>query len=292
VSTTAEAGSSVLVPSSRTPSAVRRPPIVAFYSEKGGVAKTATTTGVAAVAASRGLRVRVVDLDPRATATAECGIVDPEFTVNDILYTDPENPVSAFGLAGDALLPAGEGWSPLVKVLASERALAQREADPAPHMENRLRQSFEGGVLDEVDLVLIDVPPRAGGKIVAAALNLATHVLIPITLDEDGRIGAVDATRSVERHAITSGQDIKVDAVFRSIVEGTVTNLADRIEAWILEAYGDRVLPVRVPKYNVRKVTRFACQPITSAKDPKAAAIMFAYGQLLDYLLTLEVAAR
>jgi len=143
-----------------------------------------------------------------------------------------------------------------------------------------------------VDLVVIDVPPRAGGKIVAAALTLATHVLIPITLDEDGRIGAVDATRSVERHAITSGQDIKVDAVFRSIVEGTVTNLATRIESWIVETYGGRVLPIKVPRYNVRRVTRYACQPITTAKDAHAAAITYAYGQLLDHLLTLEVAAR
>ena len=283
------------LPSARRSPGVRvrkRCPRIAIYSEKGGVGKTALMTGVAAVAARRGLVVACIDMDPRATATAEFGIVNPAFTVNDILYTDPENPVSARGLAAAALLSPSEAWPQTIKVLAAERALGKREADPTPHMEGRLALSMEGGVLDDVDLLLIDVPPRAGGKLVTAALDLATHVMIPITLDEDGRVGAVDATKSVQRHAITSGrEDLEVSLVVRNIVEGTATSLGGIVESWAIETYGEKLLPTRVPKYQVRKVSRFGCVPITDTKDAHTSDVVHGYEAVLDAMLKLEVAA-
>jgi chromosome partitioning protein len=50
----------------------------AEYSEKGGVGKTSITNGLAAVAGDRGMRVLVVDLDLRATASVELGLPIPE----------------------------------------------------------------------------------------------------------------------------------------------------------------------------------------------------------------------
>lgn len=258
---------------------------VAIYSEKGGVGKTALTVGMAAVAADRGLKVLVIDLDPRATATDELGITDPAWTVNDLLYVDPEaDPVSPRGLAADAILTPGEPWPAGLDLLAAERALGRREADPTAHMESRLALSLEG-VADRYDLVLMDVPPRAGGKLVAAALTAATSVLVPLTLDDDGRIGAADAQRSVERHAVTAGQDLAVRGVVRNIVEGTVTNLATEINRWAVETYGPLLLRTRIPRYNVRRETRFAHVPITAANTVNSRALVSAYGDVLDTLL-------
>src|SRR5262249_38445206 len=96
-------------------------PVIIIYSEKGGVGKTALTNALAAVLGQFGVRVLVIDLPPRATATDELGVIKPEFTVNDLLYADPgvaeqEDPR---GLAAQAISPAGPEWPDTVRLLAS-----------------------------------------------------------------------------------------------------------------------------------------------------------------------------
>ena len=56
------------------PRVTAEPESVAQFGEKGGTGKSSLTNGLAAVAADRGMRVVVVDVDPRATATDELGV--------------------------------------------------------------------------------------------------------------------------------------------------------------------------------------------------------------------------
>ncbi len=256
-------------------------PAVAIYSEKGGVGKTALATGLAAVAGQRGLGVLVVDLDPRATATDELGVDKPEYTVNDLLYQDPDaEPVDVRGLAAEAVSPAGKDWPESVRVLAAERALAHREADPTTGMELRLRRSLEG-VPEQlgIDLIVMDVPPRAGGKLAGAALIGATDALIPATLDEDGRVGAREARTSVRRVKTSANPELDVLGVVRNIVD-TRRRLA--------EEYVGLLLDVIIPRHVVRQETRFARVPITakSADGREARLLCSAYGAVLDHVLT------
>ncbi len=265
-------------------------PAVAIYSEKGGVGKTALATGLAAVAGQRGLGVLVVDLDPRATATDELGVDKPEYTVNDLLYQDPDaEPVDVRGLAAEAVSPAGKDWPESVRVLAAERALAHREADPTTGMELRLRRSLEG-VPEQlgIDLIVMDVPPRAGGKLAGAALIGATDALIPATLDEDGRVGAREARTSVRRVKTSANPELDVLGVVRNIVDTRRTNLAAAIEQWLAEEYVGLLLDVIIPRHVVRQETRFARVPITakSADGREARLLCSAYGAVLDHVLT------
>src|SRR4051812_5874543 len=180
------------------------PVVLAIDSEKGGVGKSGLSGGLIAVMAHHGFKVCGIDLDPRATLTAELGADDDHdgkypYTVNDLLYVDPnadpdDMPVLS-GMAAQALRPAGEAWGPNVKVLAADRALANREYDPTTGLEQRLRVSLEG-VVDEFDLVVVDFPPRAGGKLVGAGLEASTHIIFPGTLDTDGFVGIQDAKRT------------------------------------------------------------------------------------------------
>jgi chromosome partitioning protein len=252
---------------------------------------------LAAVLAAAGYDVLVIDLDPRATATAELGVVKPTFTVNDLLYVDPtdDDPPHIRGLAADAILPAGPDWPDNLYVLAAERALGHRESDPTPGIEQRLAVALDG-VADRYAAVLIDVPPRPGGKLAAAAIWAATHAVIPSTLDEDGYIGARDAITTIRRTRRTAGlQDLPLVGVLRHIVDRRRTELAVTYDAKLaadLPPYNGRSLlipDVAVPKYVVRQESRALCVPITAASSPEAMAVRNAYTRVLN-LISKEAA--
>lgn len=263
---------------------------VAEHSEKGGVGKTSVTAGLAAVAAERGLRVGVVDLDPRCTLTDEMGVDDPARTVNDIYYTDPKTarPADPAELVHDVLVPAGRAWPSEVRVLPCERDFGNREADPTTGMEFRLKRAL-WGLRDELDLVLMDVPPRAGGKIAGSALLAAGQVLIPATLTTDGYEGAREAMRSIDHFAYPGGlnEDLRISGVVRSIVPRD-SEMREIHRMWndrIVEEFGDLVLPTQIRNYAVREVSRSACAPITSAPGREAKLLVDAYSELLDHIL-------
>ncbi|WP_169814074.1 ParA family protein [Actinomadura kijaniata] len=265
--------------------------VCAQYSEKGGVGKTSTTNGLAAVAAERGMRVVVVDADPRGSATAELGITDTSQipTLNDLLaipdHGDPIDPAEA---VHDALQPAGPDWPSTVRVIAAERPLAHRETDPNP-IEGRLARALRA--LDgEVDLVLCDTPPRPAGKLVAAVLTAADTVLIPSSLTTDGYEGVVHARRSLRLSRQGANPDLRYSGIVRTIVprEHDRRAIHDRIEADLFEQWPDEVLDVQLTEYAVREEARYACVPLTLAGGQYAKLLLTAYGQLLDHVLSGE----
>lgn len=246
------------------------PVVLAIDSEKGGVGKSGLAGGLIAVMAASGRHVLGIDLDPRATLTEELGAEEGDYSVNDLLYedreTDPDELPELSGLAAQALRTASEAWGDNVRVLAAERALANRETDnTTPDLEHRLRISLEG-VAEQFDLVVIDLPPRAGGKLVGAGLVAATHVLFPGTLNADGLIGVRDAMRTYKFMARTNPNKLRKVGVLRNIVEPR-TKLAKYYDDQFTEEFGQEVLDVAVPKRVIRQEARGACVPITAAAD-------------------------
>ncbi len=259
------------------------PRIVAIDSEKGGVGKTALTAGLAAVAGAAGLRTLAIDLDPRATLTEELDALSTgSYTVNDLLYVDPDSePVPLRGLAADAIRPSGPAWPDSVMVLAAERSLGWRETDTStPNLEHRLRVSLDG-VAERFDLVVLDLPPRAGGRLVGSGLLAATHVLLPATLDEDGYIGARDALRTIGITAETDPSPAVVAGLVRNVVDRE-TQLARMYDDKLRAEYPDLLLDVAVPKRVIRQEARTACVPITTATSPQTRSLIAAYTLVLN----------
>ncbi len=263
--------------------------LLAIDSEKGGVGKSSLAGGLIAVMAAAGYEVLAVDLDPRATLTAELDAAAPEGdtempSVNDPLYEDQEVDPSELpelrGLASQAVRPAGAHWGERVRVLAAERALAHRESDLAtPNIEHRLALSLEG-FKRQFRLVVIDLPPRAGGKLVGAGLLAATHVLFPGTLDEDGLIGVQDARKTAWRISRAHPSTLRQVGVLRNMVEPR-TRLAELSDRRFTEEFDD-VLDVVVPKRIVRREARTACVPITTATTRDARDLVNAYTAVLN----------
>ncbi|MGX1841183.1 ParA family protein [Streptomyces diastaticus] len=262
---------------------------IAEVSEKGGVGKTSVTSGMAAVAAEWGLRVGVADLDPRCTLTDEMGITDPERSVNDIFYTDSQQrPRDPAEIAREVLVRAGPAWPSNVFVLPCIREFGNRETDPATGMEFRLKRAL-WGLREDLDLVLMDVPPRPGGKIAGAALIATRKVVIPATLTNDGWSGAVEAIKTIEHFNTPGGlnEDLELSCIVRSIVprDGEMRQIHYDWQNRLLEDFGDLVLPTVLKNYAVREVARTACAPITAAPGREAKLLVSAYGEILTHAL-------
>ncbi|MER6433211.1 ParA family protein [Streptomyces sp900105245] len=256
--------------------------VLAVYSEKGGVGKSALSAGLVAAARRRKLDVIAGDLDPRGTFTSELGISDedaPAFSMNDLLALDPQGET---GLAAEAFAEAGGAWSG-VRVIAAERALANRETDNvAVGLEFRLRLGLKGVVGPE-NVGILDLPPRAGGKLVTSALVAATDVIIPATLDEDGRIGAKEALATIKLvKDLGMNPDLRIVGIVPSIVPGGRNTLKDAIGKYLADTYGPLYRDdLAIPRHSVRQQTRFACVPITDAPGREAAALSEVYDQIL-----------
>lgn len=266
-------------------------PVVAVYSEKGGVGKSATAAGLTGCAAYNGLRVLAIDLDPRRSLTeeldAEAGPDD--LTVNDILWADPnkdpaESPIR--GAARQVMRQAGEAWGPNVWVIPAERALSNRESDnETPNLEMRLALSLMDDALEGIDLVVIDVPPRAGGRLVRSGLFAANQVLYPVTLDEDGFIGVRDAKHSLKQIAPTHPfGTLREVGILRNIVEKR-TQVGELYDQKVQEEFEGEVLDVVVPKRSIRQESRIARVPITAAaSSPAGMAVIGGYTGVLNHI--------
>ncbi|MFF3720541.1 ParA family protein [Streptomyces prasinus] len=269
--------------------AEHEPDIVAEVSEKGGVGKTSLTAGLIAVAAELGLRVGGVDLDPRSTLTDELGIIDPELSVNDVYYVDPDKPPrDPAQIARDAFVPAGKDWPSNVWVLPCIRKFGNRETDATTGMEFRLKRAL-WGLRDLVDVLFLDVPPRAGGKIVGSALIATKKVLIPATLSDDGHDGAVEAMTSIRHYTAPGGlnEGLEISGIVRSIVPrgDSYRQIHQDWSDRLVEDFGDLVLPTLIKNYAIREVCRTGSMPITAAPGREAKILQGVYREILFHTL-------
>ena len=286
------------------------PVVLLIISEKGGVGKSALAVALVTVAALFGLEVRLVDLDPRASASNELNIyidkpekgdipddaVRPEFSVNDLLYVSPEqiksddyDPASQRGAAADVFVHAGPAWPRNIQVLAAERALGNRETDTSDGLEYRLKASLEGDALTGVDLVVIDSPPRPGGPLVSSGIIAATHALVPTTLDRDGFGGVGPALRTTR---ITRSSrylaELPVIGILRNIVDPHRTSIEDETDDDLHVHYNNLLLhDVAVPRYSIRRESRAAQVPFTMSRQDSALYLKRAYLGVLN-----EIAKR
>ena len=85
------------------------PYVIAIYHQKGGVGKTTTTLALGASFMERGIRTLMVDLDPQANLTFNCGL-DPKnipCSIAEVLTgaASPAQAVMASNLPGLDIIP-------------------------------------------------------------------------------------------------------------------------------------------------------------------------------------------
>lgn len=145
-------------------------------SLKGGAGKTKTATNIAAELAARDHRVLLIDLDPQASATADCG-ADPQlgFSIGELINTPPPyDPPALEAILIETEVPnltvAPAIYQPL------DAAEAAMSSQPGGTMQ--VRKKLVEPLRESYDWIIIDTPPRLGA-LTAAAIH-ASDYSVPV----------------------------------------------------------------------------------------------------------------
>lgn len=147
--------------------------IVAVANPKGGTGKSTTSANLAAVAAQRGFRPLLIDLDPQGSSTYLSGIedVDEKSSAGAMFQDEPVSPsdLALTTLYGYDVVPAGPA------LIQAEDWLAR-----AIMGDQRLRLLFkrDENLLNKYDFIVVDTAGYKG-RLLNSTLLACTDVLIP-----------------------------------------------------------------------------------------------------------------
>ena len=145
--------------------------IITLANQKGGVAKTTTSSALAAGLTNRGNRVLAVDLDPQSNFSLSCGVdlLSFEQTIYDVFKGDADvmSAIVETSLGYD-LLPGG------LSLAAADMEFTQLGR------EKMLSKALS--MVSGYDYIIIDTPPTLG-ILTANALMASNYLIIPMAAD-------------------------------------------------------------------------------------------------------------
>lgn len=221
---------------------------------KGGVAKTTSAVALAQGLSMRGHKVLLVDLDPQGSATTLFGVlpdaeVDGDQTALPLFAGDQDN-------LNYAIRPTY--WPNVDLVCAAPLLFSAEFLLPARQMKDKGLEFWR--VLDrgldqarlEYDVIIIDTPP-ALSYVTINALMAADGVIQPLppsALDFASSAQFWDLFSDLCHQLIgNSGGDKHFEFIDILLSRVEANDAASSVvRQWILEAYGDKVLPIEIPK--------------------------------------------
>lgn len=233
--------------------------VIAVGNFKGGVTKTTTTACIAQALTLKGQKVLIVDSDPQGSlselfAVSAYGIIDDEMTLGPVLMDETGESslrpaIQKTYWDGIDIIPAN------TNLYAAEFSLPARQvSDGRFKFWDVLNVALEE-VRDEYDVILIDTPP-ALSYLTINAFMASDALLVPLppnNLDFASSTRFWNLFSDLSSSLMESvGLTKKFD--FINILLSKVDTAdapSSMVREWIQATYGDKVLPVEVPKTTV-----------------------------------------
>ena len=179
------------------------PSIITVANEKGGVGKTTTVVNLAAVFASMGRSVLVVDNDPQGNSTTLLGVERTELGLKTLgqamLNKAPcDDYIVATNIEGVSLLA---GTPELRKVIS--------ELGTGHWQDKLLKKVFETEKLDEYEFVLIDTHGSVD-CLLKSSLAVSHYYLIPLFPEPDSARGLFDLLETISDVREASNQRLSL----------------------------------------------------------------------------------
>lgn len=196
---------------------------IAIVNQKGGTGKTTTVVNLGRAFQQIGKKVLLIDLDAQANLTYSLGIIEPIFTIADLLLQNEDSASVILDVNGLDLLP-------------SNNFLAEKEF-------TFIKEGYSFDILKQhifslkslYDVILIDCPPNVS-FMTAAALTASDDVLIPMQMDALSIQGLNQIMYTVDEIVHTLNPDLGILGVLPVMVDKRKT-LTSEAHSFIHENY-------------------------------------------------------
>lgn len=254
----------------------------AVANQKGGVGKTTTAVALAGLAASRGKRVLLVDLDPHGSLTSYFRL-NPDALPSSTFTLFQERKKLSTSLVGQLVVPTDYQR---LSLLPASTALATLERQAIGHdgmglvIAKALAQLW-----DDFDLAVLDCPPQLG-VLMVNALAACQQLIIPVQTEFLALKGLERILHTLQMMRRSQSRELPfviVPTLFDRRTQASVSSLRS-----LRNTYGEQVWPGAVPvDTKFRDASRAGVPPHLFAPNSRGVE---AYLSLLNYLSSSRAA--